>query len=142
MNYFFPRLVRFLPVLLVAAVLMGCELKAKPIDIGPPAQRPRMGLQLKVVEGAQYMEEPFWDEYEHALLVMGIKPGTPAAASAIREGDLLLKIDGQAVHGMRDSTFIMSRKHPDDTVLLNIYRDGETQQIGIDLNPARSGHAD
>ena len=122
-------------ILSAAFLLAGCELKAKPIDIGPPAPRPKMGLKLKVVEGSQYMEEPFWDEYERVLLVMEVKPDTPAASIDVRQGDLLLKIDGKAVHGMRDSTFIMSQKHPGDTVVLDIYRNGEIQKTALDLKP-------
>lgn len=116
-------------------VLSGCQFKNDPIDIGTKGPRPMMGLKLKVVAGEKYMKEPFWDEYERTLLVMSVKPDSPAKTAGILSGDLLLKIDGQPVHGMQDSVFIMRRKKPGSSLVLDIYRSHETRQLGIDLKP-------
>ncbi len=128
------RLVRIFLPLLAACMILGCELKSQPIDIGPPAPRPKMGLQLKVVEGRLYMKEPLLDEFDRALLVMEAKPGGPAGKAGVLPGDLLMKIDGQKVHGMQDSVYIMHRKRPGDSLILDLYRNHETLQLGVDLD--------
>lgn len=129
------QLLRLALILSMLCFLLGCETKAKPIDIGTVAPRPKMGIKLKVVEGEKYMEEPFWDKYERTLLVLSVNPDSPAQTAGIQTGDLLLKIDGKTVHGMQDSVFIMRGKQPGSNVLLDIYRDHKIRQFGIDLKP-------
>ncbi|OEU68781.1 MAG: hypothetical protein BA863_06570 [Desulfovibrio sp. S3730MH75] len=135
MNSNFRLFLRLVLLLSAICLFTGCELKSKPIDIGPTGPRPKMGLKLKVVEGEKYMKEPFWEEYERTLLIMSVKPESPAAAAGVLTGDLLLKIDGQPVHGMQDSIFIMRQKSPGSSLLLDLYRNHETKQFGIDLKP-------
>ena len=129
------RFARAVLLFLAAFLILGCDMKTKPIDVGPPIPRPRMGLKIKVVEGEHFMKEPLLDKYERALYVMEVKPGSPAEEAGVQPGDLLLKIDGVDVHGMQDSVALMRRKRPGDSLILDIFRQKETLQLGLDLAP-------
>jgi S1-C subfamily serine protease len=116
------------------AVLMvaGCDLKAKPIDLGRPTPRPRLGLKVKVVEAKPYLEE-FDADQDRALLVMEVISDSPAGSVGIKPGDLLLKMDDKVVQGMRDSVFIMQLKKPGDTVVLDVFSNGEMHKLGVEI---------
>ncbi len=130
---------RILLFLLLGAFLVGCQLKADPIDIGYQSRsRPLMGLKLKVIQKEMHVieeeaQEKTSEDQDRALLVMDCKADSPAQKSGVQPGDVLLEIDGVPVQGMRDSTFIMQRKHPGDNVALTLYRNGKIIKLGIHL---------
>ncbi|WP_421899508.1 PDZ domain-containing protein [Maridesulfovibrio sp.] len=130
---------RILFLFLLGGVLAGCQLKADPIDIGyQPMSRPLLGLKLKVVQKELHVVEMEGKEetnkdQDRALLVMDCKPGSPAQKGGVLPGDILLEIDGIAVQGMRDSTFIMQRKRPGNNVALTLFRNGKVVKLGIYL---------
>ncbi|MGE4557984.1 MAG: PDZ domain-containing protein [Desulfovibrionaceae bacterium] len=119
---------------LAMAVLMvaGCDLKAKPIELGRQTPRPQLGLKVKVVEAKAYLGE-FDEDQDRALLVMDVKPDSPAGAVGIKPGDLLLRMDDKVVQGMRDSVFIMQLKKPGDTVVLDVFSNGELHKLGVEI---------
>ena len=48
-------------------------------------------------------------------------------------GDVITAIDGQPVSGMEDLISVINGKDPGDTVTLDVIRDGDKQQIDVDL---------
>lgn len=58
---------------------------------------------------------------------------SPAAAAGVREGDVLLMIDGETVSSAEDAAAIVSQHAPGDTVALVFERDGKREARAITL---------
>lgn len=58
---------------------------------------------------------------------------SPATAAGVREGDVLLMIDGEAVSSAEDAAAIISQHAPGDTVALVFERDGKREARAITL---------
>jgi S1-C subfamily serine protease len=57
--------------------------------------------------------------------------GTPVETG----GDVIVAVDGQPLVGENDLAGLISRKQPGETVTLEILRDGEHQEIEVELEP-------
>jgi membrane-associated protease RseP (regulator of RpoE activity) len=72
--------------------------------------------------------------------VLQVLPGQPAAAAGVRVGDLITKIDGQAVRTMDEMARALAGKPAGTKVPLAISRQGTDQQVEVTLG-ARPGAA-
>jgi S1-C subfamily serine protease len=62
-----------------------------------------------------------------------VQPGTPAADAGLQDGDIIVKIDGQAVDGEHPLDAALSQFAPEDTISLEVLRDGQTVTISLTL---------
>jgi putative serine protease PepD len=62
-----------------------------------------------------------------------VRPGTPAAAAGLREGDVVTEIDGEAVADADELRTLIDARQPGDSVELTIVRDGNEQTIEVEL---------
>jgi 2-alkenal reductase len=65
--------------------------------------------------------------------VSEVVPGSAAASAGIRAGDVVLKVNGQAIDLEHPLPTIMLRYRPGDRVRLSVFRDGKEQQVEITL---------
>lgn len=85
---------------------------------------------------------------DEGALVQKVTPGGPADQAGLEGGDatvdengqkvlaggdVITAVDGQPVTGMDDLISAINGKEPGDTVTLDVLRDGETQQIDVEL---------
>jgi len=81
----------------------------------------------------------------HGALVSGVTPGSPAARAGLRQGDVIMALDGEAV---ADSNALRNRiasSKPGTKVALEIVRDGTKQTVNATLDPLQptaEEHAD
>jgi len=79
------------------------------------------------------------------VLVLRVEPGSPAARAGLRParlrwdggivpGDVILALNGQAVHSMSDLRALLADLHVGDTVRLRIWRDGDQRELEIPLD--------
>ncbi len=66
-------------------------------------------------------------------LVAQVESGTPAAKAGIKQGDVILKLNGQPVQSANDLRLRVSQTEPGTTVNLEVSRDGKTQTIPVTL---------
>jgi serine protease Do len=66
-------------------------------------------------------------------LVTEPSEGGPAASAGIQSGDVILKVDGQDIEDALDLSRTIASKNPDTAVNLEIWRDGQTQQVQVTL---------
>ena len=59
--------------------------------------------------------------------------GTPAEKAGIKVGDLIVKVDGEAVTSIEMINEIKLRHQKGDTLILTVYRDGEMTDINVVL---------
>jgi putative serine protease PepD len=62
-----------------------------------------------------------------------VRPGTPAAAAGLREGDVVTEIDGEAVADADELRSLIDARQPGDSVELTIVRNGDEQTIEVEL---------
>jgi 2-alkenal reductase len=70
------------------------------------------------------------------IVVSAIVAGSPAAGSGIRVGDIITKINDQAIDQQHPLNSLMLRSRPGDKVRLTLLRDGQTQTIELTLGRA------
>jgi serine protease Do len=66
-------------------------------------------------------------------LISGLKPDAPAAKAGLRDGDVILQLNGQPVESANDLRLRISQTAPGATVKLGISRDGKTQDVSVTL---------
>ena len=62
-----------------------------------------------------------------------VRAGTPAASAALRSGDVVTKIDGEAVTAPDELRRLIDAKRPGDSVELTIVRNGTEQTVQVEL---------
>ena len=73
------------------------------------------------------------DSGETALLIMDVTPGGPGDEAGLREGDLLLKADGEALTKSADLLRIRRRHDAGDSLALTYERDGKRSTVNVIL---------
>lgn len=66
-------------------------------------------------------------------LVSGLKPDAPAARAGLKNGDVILELNGQAIESANDLRLRISQTAPGSSVKLEISRDGKTQNMDVTL---------
>jgi serine protease DegQ len=70
-------------------------------------------------------------DQEHALLVSGITPDSPADAAGVLLGDLLLRFDGRAIQSAEDLLDLLGPDRIGSTVSLDLLRGGQPVAIAV-----------
>jgi serine protease Do len=97
----------------------------------------RLGIEYQEVSGqlARY----FKAEGERAVLVTSVDDDGPAARAGVKAGDLIVKIDGQAVHDADDLRQAVVRADAGQEITLTVQREGRAMDLKVKLEgtPAR-----
>jgi serine protease Do len=67
------------------------------------------------------------------VIVQSLVDDGAAQASGVREGDVILTVDGKEVNAPNELQTYIARKHPGDGVTLKIWRDGKTMEKQVTL---------
>lgn len=67
---------------------------------------------------------------------LAVVPNSPGAKAGLREGDIITKIDGQAITTDNPLQNVISKQKVGDTVAVTVYRDGREQDIKVKLEEA------
>jgi S1-C subfamily serine protease len=65
---------------------------------------------------------------EEGIAVSGVVPGGPADAAGLQRGDMLVSVDGQAVHGLRQLYSVLWQRGPGEVIGMHVLR-GESIQV-------------
>ena len=79
-------------------------------------------------------------DQEHALLVVHVVPDSPAKQTGISIGDVIISVDGRAVHGPRQLHNELMQKRTGEKLSLRVLRGGKGADIEVTLGdrPRRS----
>ncbi len=129
---------------------------AIPIDIAKPilAQalagkqiaRPWIGIYYRSITKGMAQEEDL--SVDHGALISSSDPaapavfsGSPAAKAGLKDGDIIISIDGTRLDDSHDLSSLIVPHAPGDTITLEILRDGKTSSVDVTLEklPANNG---
>ena len=108
---------------------------------GKPLARPYMGVIYRALD-VQYSKTNNLPVSDGALVLPGgpdnaptpaVIPGGPAAAAGIKEGDIIIKVNTQAIDGDHPLDATLSEFAPGDTISVEILRGGQTQTVSVTL---------
>jgi S1-C subfamily serine protease len=129
---------------------------AIPIDIARPIMdqavagqklaRPYLGISFVSIT-RQLAEDEKLSVQEGALVggrdangsaTPGVKAGTPAAAAGIKDGDIIVSVNGKAIDESHPLDATLSQFSPGDTVSVDVLRDGQhvTLQVTLGTRPS------
>jgi S1-C subfamily serine protease len=124
---------------------------AIPIDIARPIMeqavagddlaRPYMGVVYRSLD-LQYAEANDLDVTDGALIIPGggeggsepaVVPDSPADEAGLREGDIIVAVNGQAIDGDNPLDARLAEFAPGDTITVEILRDGTREELQLTL---------
>ncbi len=77
-------------------------------------------------------------ETKYGLFVASVQENTGAAAAGLKEGDLIVKVEGKSVKTSTALNEIRDTKKPGETLKFSIMRDGEMKDIDVTLSESNS----
>ncbi|TVP74534.1 MAG: PDZ domain-containing protein [Gemmatimonadales bacterium] len=120
---------------------------AVPIDLGKrimedlveygQVRRPYLGIGMQPVSAVD--QELYGLPRAAGAFVDQIQPGTPAEEAGLRQEDVIVAIDGDAVERPSQLQSLIVQKRPGDRVTLRLYRDGEAMDVQIRLGEREVG---
>jgi serine protease Do len=70
-------------------------------------------------------------EKEHGALVSKVEPNSPAAKAGLKQGDVVIAVDDEAIKKMRELPKIVAGKRSGEKTSLGIWRNGERKTLGV-----------
>jgi S1-C subfamily serine protease len=68
---------------------------------------------------------------EDGIAVTGVVPKGPADAAGLQRGDLLVSVDGQAIHGLRQLYTVIWARSPGELIGMQVLRDEAIQVVQV-----------
>jgi len=94
-----------------------------------------IGIRIQTIDAttanALGLEKP------QGVLIQGLVEGGAAEAAGLKQGDVILSVDGKPVNESNELQAYVARKHPGDKVTLTIFREGKKFDKVVTLKPRR-----
>ncbi len=90
-----------------------------------------LGVSLGDVDAS--LADAFGMDRPRGVLVVNVFSDTPAETAGLRSEDIILKVDNQEVNRPNHVQSLIARKHPDDTVSMEIRRKDKTLTLNVKL---------
>lgn len=97
---------------------------------GRAIERGYLGVQITTLSPAQRAASDLPEGTEGAV-VASITAGGPAATGGLREGDIVVKVNGRDVKTSTELTRVVGQAAPGDQLRLEIFREGRRQTLNI-----------
>lgn len=95
------------------------------------AHGPRLGVQIEDVDGEDVEELDL--PAERGAKVVGVLDGTPAAEAGLREGDVIVRWNEEAVESVAELTRLVRETPAGREVAVTVVRDGDERQLEVGL---------
>ena len=94
-------------------------------------ERGWLGVQIQQIDDE--IAEGLGLEDAAGALVAGVVPDSPADAAGLKAGDVILGFEKDAIGDIKDLTRRVAAVRPDSEIELEVWRDGRTVEIEVDL---------
>ena len=95
--------------------------------------RPFLGAAMQAVPVPEAQRAHFGEGVDEALLVLHVEPNAPAASGGVLVGDLLLSVDGHAVHNVHEVQHRLSNLKVGDPIVIGVVRGGVKMDLKVIL---------
>ncbi|MCC7437349.1 MAG: Do family serine endopeptidase [Armatimonadetes bacterium] len=92
-------------------------------------------IGVKIEPVSQSLKKALGMGAEDGVLIQETMPGTSASDAGLRQGDVILTVDGVPVKTPNHLQNLLAQKRAGDEVKLKIFRDGNTFEKGVKLKP-------
>jgi serine protease Do len=93
--------------------------------------RGRLGVTIQGVN--QELADSFGLKKPQGALVASVEPKGPAARAGLKNGDIILAVDGRDIENSIDLPRLVGESRPGTQVKLKIWREGETKELTASL---------
>jgi serine protease Do len=93
--------------------------------------RGKLGVGIQDVD--QALAESFGLDVPRGALVSSVEKGGPAAKAGLREGDVILGFDGQAIDSAGQLPSAVAATDPGKAVAVQVWRDRATREVSVKL---------
>ncbi|GAB3217925.1 trypsin-like peptidase domain-containing protein [Algoriphagus aestuariicola] len=96
-------------------------------------QRGLLGVQIQSLspELADYLDKTF--PVEQGVYVGGVNENSAGQEAGLKEGDIIIAIDGKRVNNVANLQELVARKRPGDKIEVEYMRDGDTKKANATL---------
>lgn len=98
-------------------------------------QRALLGIQIHDITSKIQKQHNL--ENTNGVYVAGVTDGGAAKDAGIKEGDVILSVDGESTNSVAELQEKIGRKRPGETVKIELTRDGETKHYIVTLRNIR-----
>ncbi len=98
------------------------------------ASHARLGVAIQEVN--QTLADSFKLEKPEGALVSNVDPDGPASKAGLKTGDIIRKVNGQAIIASGDLPAVIGGSVPGATVTLGIWRNGRSEEVTAQLGDA------
>ena len=116
---------------LVPAAFGSIQFASRDITTAPPEIRARLGIAGDQVALPQRLKVRTGLTQASGVRVVEVQTGSPAHASGLRTGDVIVGLDRDVVTGIDDIARILDGSRIDKRVLIGILREGALETIEI-----------
>ena len=112
------------------------EIRSQPLD-----RRAWMGVSVDSLDSAVEAAQLGLDPSVRGAVVISVVPGSPAAAAGVREADVIVAADGNAIRSSADLTRVLGGLDPGDQVTIEVVDSLGPRQVKVTLakRPATLG---
>jgi serine protease Do len=97
-------------------------------------QRGRIGVEIRPVTAA--FAESFGLDRPRGALVNGVEPGGPAEKAGVKEGDIIIGVDGKQIDRDIEVPAVISAVKPGSKTELEVWRDRKSRNISVTVAAA------
>ncbi len=93
--------------------------------------RPFLGVAMQPVPVPETLRAQFAEGADQVLLVLHVEPNSPAASAGVLVGDLIVSLNGDPVHDVRNALHRIARLSVGDSVSLVVIRGGARMELTL-----------
>ncbi len=108
---------------------------AEKLENGEAIERPQLGINMRNLADAKYYYPSLNNiGIDSGVYVESVVAGSPAEKSGMKDGDVIVEVDGEEVSSYVYLRYLLYNHNVGDTMTVKVYRDGNYKDLSIVLD--------